>query len=269
MPLVCDVTQRPEVEQTVQYILRQAGRIDVLVNNAGIIQVGPFEDMSAEDYEQTMRVHFCGPLHLIQQIVPIMRAAGFGRIVNIASIGGKVAVPHLLPYVASKFALVGLSEGLRAELLKDGIYVTTVAPGLMRTGSHLQAFFKGQYKKEYAWFALAAASPLLSTTAPAAARKIVEACRYGDGEITITAQAQLLRIAHGLFPSLLADSFGLANRLLPRPNGENIPRKGWESGSALAPSFLTRSADRAAAVNNEIPDQVSTANHKVASNPVS
>jgi NAD(P)-dependent dehydrogenase (short-subunit alcohol dehydrogenase family) len=256
MPLVCDVTQRRQVEETVENILRQTGRIDVLINNAGIIQVGPFEDMAVEDYEQTMRVHFSGSLHLIQQIVPIMRAAGAGRIVNIASIGGKVAVPHLLPYVASKFALVGLSEGLRAELLKDGIYVTTVAPGLMRTGSHLQACFKGQYKKEYAWFALAAASPLLSTTAPAAARKIVETCRYGDAEITITTQAQLLRLTHGLFPGLLADLLGLANRFLPRPNGENIPRKGWESGSALAPSFLTQSVDRAAAVNNELPDQV-------------
>ena len=261
-PIVCDVTRSRDVQQSVESILRQTGRIDVLINNAGIIQVGPFENMTIEDYEQSMRVHFCGPLSLIQQVVPVMRAARFGRIVNIASIGGKVAVPHLLPYVASKFALVGLSEGLRAELLKDGIYVTTVAPGLMRTGSHLQALFKGQYKKEYAWFALAGASPLLSTSAPSAARKIVEACRYGDAEITITPQAQLLRIAHGVFPGLLADLLGAANRLLPRPNGENLPHKGWESGSALAPSFLMRSADHAAAVNNELPDRASNGVNK-------
>jgi short-subunit dehydrogenase len=246
----------------VESILRQTGRIDVLINNAGIIQVGPFENMTVEDYEQSMQVHFRGPLYLIQRVVPIMQAARFGRIVNIASIGGKVAVPHLLPYVAGKFALVGLSEGLRAELLKDGIYVTTVAPGLMRTGSHLQALFKGQYKKEYAWFALAAASPLLSTSAPSAARKIVDACRYGDSAITITAQAQLLRIAHGVFPGLVADLLGAANRLLPRPNGENFSRKGWESGSALTPAILMRSADRAAAVNNELPDRVSIGIHK-------
>jgi len=261
-PIICDITRSADVQQAVQSIMRQTGRIDVLINNAGIIQVGPMENMTAEDYQQSMRVHFCGPLSLIQQVVPVMRAARFGRIVNIASIGGKVAVPHLLPYVASKFALVGLSEGLRAELLKDGIYVTTVAPGLMRTGSHLQALFKGQYKKEYAWFALAGASPLLSTSAPSAARKIVEACRYGDAEITITAQAQLLRIAHGIFPGLLADLLGLADRLLPRPNGDNLSRKGWESGSALAPSFLMRSANRAAAINNELPEQVSTGINK-------
>jgi short-subunit dehydrogenase len=122
------------------------------------------ENMALSDYEHAMAVHFWGPLQLINAITPHMKARGQGRIVNITSIGGKVAVPHLLPYAASKFALVGLSEGLRAELLKDGVYVTTVCPGLMRTGSHLQAFFKGQHKKEYALFAIANASPLLSTT---------------------------------------------------------------------------------------------------------
>ena len=89
-----------------------------------------------------------------------MKRRGGGRIINIASIGGKIAVPHLLPYVASKFALVGLSEGLRAELARDRIYVTTVSPGLMRTGSHLNALFKGQHKKEFALFSVANASPL-------------------------------------------------------------------------------------------------------------
>src|ERR687891_1372920 len=102
-------------------------------------------------------------------VIPLMKRQSYGRIVNIASIGGKVAVPHLLPYVASKFALVGLSEGMRAELLKDGIYVTTVSPGLMRTGSHLNAFFKGQHKKEYALFSIANALPLFSTSSKRAA----------------------------------------------------------------------------------------------------
>ena len=110
-PIVCDVTRSRDVQQSVESILRQTGRIDVLINNAGIIQVGPFENMTIEDYQQSMRVHFCGPLSLIQQVVPVMQAARFGRIVNIASIGGKVAVPHLLPYVAGKFALVGLIRG--------------------------------------------------------------------------------------------------------------------------------------------------------------
>ena len=104
-PIICDITRSTDVQQAVQSIMRQTGRIDVLINNAGIIQVGPMENMTAEDYQQSMRVHFCGPLSLIQQVVPVMQAARFGRIVNIASIGGKVAVPHLLPYVAASSPL--------------------------------------------------------------------------------------------------------------------------------------------------------------------
>lgn len=253
-PIVCDVSSRDEVHRAVEVILRQKRSIDVLINNAGVIQVGPLENMQVEDYERTMQVHFWGPLYLMQEIIPHMQSAGAGRIVNVASIGGRVAVPHLLPYVASKFALVGLSEGMRAELVKDGIYVTTVSPGLMRTGSHLKALFKGQNQKEFALFALANASPLLSTSSTAAARKILEACRYGDAQITITPQAQLLRLANGLFPSILADTFAIIGRLLPAPrdNADRRATEGAKSRSLLLPSFLTRSVDRAARHNNEV-----------------
>jgi short-subunit dehydrogenase len=247
-------------------VLQTVSHVDVLINNAGMIQVGPMENMALSDYEHAMAVHFWGPLQLINAITPHMKARGQGRIVNITSIGGKVAVPHLLPYAASKFALVGLSEGLRAELLKDGVYVTTVCPGLMRTGSHLQAFFKGQHKKEYALFAIANASPLLSTTSQAAARAIVEACRYGKAEITITPQARLLRVVNGLCPNFVTDALALVNRALPKAEkeaGGNIAKEGWASRSMLAPSLLTRGSDAAAARNNELPSdngsiQVST-----------
>jgi short-subunit dehydrogenase len=253
-PVGCDITQQQQVHEAIAKIIRDHGKIDVLVNDAGIIQVGPVENMELEDYQSAMDVHFWGPLYLIQEVIPHMRVRQQGRIVNIASIGGKVAVPHLLPYAASKFALVGLSEGLRAELLKDGIYVTTVCPGLMRTGSHLNAYFKGQHEKEYALFAIANASPLLSTTSNAAARKIIEACRYGKAELVITPQAGLLRLANALFPGLMTESFALINRLLPRARageGDQLQR-GADSGSAIAPSILTRAADRAAALNNEL-----------------
>ena len=257
----CDVSQRSQVRDVIAAVIAKVGRIDVLINNAGTIQVGPVETMDVGDYESTVGVHFWGPLYLMEEIIPHMKSFGQGRIVNIGSIGGKVAVPHLLPYVASKFALVGLSEGMRAELLKDGIYVTTVCPGLMRTGSHLRAFFKGQHKKEYALFAIANASPLLSAASARAAREILEACRYGKAEITITAQARLLRLANGLFPTLVAETFGLVNRLLPRPRagtGTDL-KEGSESGSVLAPSLLTRPADRAAARNNELSTAGTTA----------
>ena len=253
---VCDVRDQRQVHDSVATILSETRRVDVLINNAGTIQVGPVENMDFKDFESAMGVHFWGPLYLMQEIIPHMKAHGGGRIVNIASIGGKVAVPHLLPYAASKFALVGLSEGMRAELLKDGIYVTTVCPGLMRTGSHLNAFFKGQHKKEYALFAIANASPALSIASERAAREIIEACRYGKAEITITPQARLLRLINGVFPSLISEAFGFVSRILPRPREYtgNRLQEGWQSRSALAPSLLTRPADRAAARNNELPE---------------
>jgi len=253
--LECDVRKPDEVKKTVREVIERRGAIDVLVNNAGIIQVGPMEHMQREDFIDAMDVHFWGPLSLLQEVLPHMKSRGAGRIVNIASIGGKVAVPHLLPYVASKFALVGLSEGLRPELAKDGIYVTTVCPGLMRTGSHLNALFKGNHEKEFALFSIANALPLLSTSPEKAARQIVEACRYGRAEIFITPQARLLEIVNCLFPGLVAESLALVNRALPgaRDRSGDILKRGWESRSRLAPSFLTRRADRAAARNQEHP----------------
>src|SRR5215470_1439142 len=89
------------------------------------------------------------------------RGGGLPIGVNITSIGGVVSVPHLLPYTCAKFAAVGLSEGLRAELGQEGIHVTTVVPGLMRTGSYVQAHFQGQQEREFTWFALGATLPLL------------------------------------------------------------------------------------------------------------
>ena len=253
--LECDVRKPDEVKNTVGEVIERRGAIDVLVNNAGIIQVGPMEHMQREDFIDAMDVHFWGPLSLLQEVLPHMKSRGTGRIVNIASIGGKVAVPHLLPYVASKFALVGLSEGLRPELAKDGIYVTTVCPGLMRTGSHLNALFKGDHEKEFALFSIANALPLLSTSSEKAARQIVEACRDGRAEIFITPQARLLDIVNCLFPGLVAESLALVNRALPgaRDRSGDILKRGWESRSRLAPSFLTRRADRAAARNQEHP----------------
>src|SRR5436309_7591109 len=107
--------------------------------------------MTVEDFEETMRVHFWGPLYATLAALPHLRKQDTGRIVNISSIGGRIAVPHLAPYSASKFALAGLSDGLRTELAREGIYVTTVFPGLMRTGSHVNAQFKGKRRAEFTW----------------------------------------------------------------------------------------------------------------------
>ncbi|HEV3469498.1 MAG TPA: SDR family NAD(P)-dependent oxidoreductase [Pyrinomonadaceae bacterium] len=249
----CDVTDRAQVREMVEVVTRHFGRIDVLVNNAGTIQVGPVEVMTVEDFEQAMAIHFWAPLYTTLAVLPQMRERREGRIVNISSIGGKIAIPHLVPYSASKFALAGLSDGLRAELLKDGVVVTTVCPGLMRTGSPRNANFKGQHRAEYAWFAISDALPVTSIQAERAARQIISATRRGQAELIITTQAVLAVKFRNLFPEATADMLALANRLLPGPGGIGRRRaKGKESESPLAPSLLTTLSDRAAVRNNEM-----------------
>ena len=164
----------------VETVTRHYGRIDILINNAGIMVVAPVETLTRADFERVMAVNFWGVLNPTLEVLPGMRARGTGRIVNITSIGGKIAVPHLLPYSCAKFAAVGLSEGLRAELADTGISVTTVVPGLMRTGSHLNAEFGGEQEAEYRWFALGASAPYpMAIGADRAARLIVRAIKRG------------------------------------------------------------------------------------------
>jgi NAD(P)-dependent dehydrogenase (short-subunit alcohol dehydrogenase family) len=249
----CDVTDRAQVRELVEVVTRHFGRVDVLVNNAGVIQVGPLETMTLEDFEQAMNVHFWGPLYATLAVLPQMRARGEGRIVNVSSIGGRVGVPHLVPYCASKFALAGLSDGLRAELAKDGVVVTSVFPGLMRTGSPRNADFKGRHRAEYAWFAVSDSLPVTSINAERAAAQIVRACARGQAELVITTQAQLAVKFRALFPEATADILSVVNRLLPAPGGIGRRRaKGKESESALAPSVLTTLTEWAARRNNEM-----------------
>src|SRR5919205_2751499 len=179
LALPCDLREQEEAQGAIRRVLDHYGRIDVLVNNAGVIQTGPVEHMEIEDFEDAMAVHLWGPLYTTMAALPHMRRQGGGRIVNISSIGGKIAVPHLLPYCASKFALTGLSDSLRAELAKDRIFVTTVCPGMMRTGSPFNAWFKGRHRDEFAWFVISDSLPLASIDARRAAAQLIDGCRHG------------------------------------------------------------------------------------------
>jgi NAD(P)-dependent dehydrogenase (short-subunit alcohol dehydrogenase family) len=253
--LRCDVRRRADVRAAVDAILDRQRTIDVLVNNAGVIQVGPFEHMSEDDFENAMATHFWGPLHLMLEVLPTMIHRRFGRIVNVSSIGGRIAVPHLGPYSASKFALVGLSDGARAELDRYGIRVTTVAPGLMRTGSPINAQFKGQHGAEYAWFKLSSSIPGVTIAAERAARRILDACRHGDPSLTITPHARLAAIANAVAPNTVARAMMIASRMLPPPTGPsgNQLLKGRETPpiARWTPAIVTALTDKAAVANNE------------------
>lgn len=229
------------------------GPIDALVNNAGTIAVGPVDTMEVEDFQEAMDTNFWGPLYAILAVLPDMRRRGAGRIVNVASIGGKISVPHLLPYSASKFALVGLSQGLRAELAPLGIQVSTICPGLMRTGSPRHAIFKGRHRAEYAWFSISDSLPVTSMSAERAASAILEALRSGEAERVLSVPAKVGALVHGLFPGLTADVLALVTRLLPASGGGEryVAVKGEASASTLSPSVLTKLGDEAAVRNNQ------------------
>lgn len=247
LPVVCDVADRRQVEEMVAAVTEQWGRIDIVVNNAGIIQVGPLEAMAVEDFRRALDIIFFGTLHTTLAVLPQMRERREGRIVNITSIGGTVAVPHLLPYGSAKFAQVGLSRGLRAELARSGIKVTTIVPGLMRTGSSIHALFKGDHEREFSWFWLGSATPITAIDAARAARRIVRATRRSEAEVTLSVQAKVLRLGNALFPGAMSDLLGIINRLLPDGTSP-IEQKGFATRSFRRAPLKRRMADR----NNEL-----------------
>ena len=249
----CDVTQRDQLTHFLAQVEAALGPVDVLINNAGVIQVGPMELMAPEDYDAALRIHFWAPLYATFAVLPQMRRRHAGRIVNITSIGGKVPVPHLLPYSASKFAAYGFSTGLRTELARTGVKVTTVCPGLMRTGSPRHAQVKGRQEAEYAWFKLSDSLPGLSMSAERAAKQIINACERGDAEVVLSLPARLLARLYAFGPSLMQDLLGLANRLLPSPRGGSAHSvEGKDAPARRIPKILTRLTDAAALRNNEV-----------------
>ena len=250
--IACDLTDQEGVNRMVRTVQNQFGAVDVLINNAGIITAGPAEEMTLADYEAAMKTNYWAALYTTFAVLPEMRSRREGRIVNIASIGAKVSVPHLLPYSASKFALYGWSSGLRAELAKDGIIVTTICPGLMRTGSPRNATFKGQHRAEYAWFSISDSVPLMTISAESAARQILTACKRGEAEVVLSLPAKIAATTYSLFPNLTTDFLGLVTRLLPAPGGIGTrSAQGFESESSISPSVLTTMGDNAAQRNNE------------------
>jgi short-subunit dehydrogenase len=211
----CDLLESAQIQSAVQQTLQHFRKIDILINNAGIIEVGPVAHMQLKDFDRAVRIHFWAPFVLQFLIVPHMRAKGGGRIVNVSSIGGRVAVPHMVPYSASKFALEGFSDSIRAELALDKIYVTTVTPGMMRTGSHVHATFKGDHAAEYRWFDWSRKIPFASISAERAARKIVNACAGGKPVLVMPFTARLIIAANAVFPNLMARAMTMLNRSLP------------------------------------------------------
>ncbi len=250
----CDVRDKGAVEEAIGVVAERLGPPALLIHDAGVISVGPEEHMADAAYAESLGVHFWGARFLTEAVRPHLPTDGTARVGYVSSIGGRVAIPHLGPYSVGKHALVGYADAMRAELAEDGIAVTTITPGLLRTGSHPNAQVAGQHEKEYAWFAIGDATPLVSMDGARAADQILDALRHGDPALTLTLPAKLAAAADGIAPGVVGQISKLIARLLPAaagPEGDET-KTGWQSLSALAPSILTRLADAQTAPNNEL-----------------
>ncbi|HET9784605.1 MAG TPA: SDR family oxidoreductase [Terriglobales bacterium] len=227
----CDLTQPAAAGELVAAVRAHWGRMQVLVHNAGIIQLGPWDAMTESDFQRAMDIHFWAALRLAQAALPDMIRHQQGRIVNISSIGGLVAVPHMLPYTCSKFALVGLSQGLASEVRRHGVRVCCVCPFLTRTGSQEQVTVKGRHDREFAWFAASGSLPGLNQSADHVARVVVRVCERGTAQTTLSLPGKAAAMAHGLAPSAVVGLMAQADRLLPSSQAPEAhePRYGRDS----------------------------------------
>ncbi len=255
---VCDVRDGASVTAAVARVTAELGPIDALFNVAGVIEVGPVDALSIDDYRDAIETNYLGAVRLVEAVRPSMQERGAGRITNIASLGGRIPVPHLLPYSASKFAMLGYSEGLHAELARYGIAVTTIVPGLMRTGSPPQATFAGQPKKEYAMFAPMDALPFTSISVEKAARQIVAASARRDAEAVISWQAHLAVAAYRIAPKLVVALLANGTRLLPDAGGSTQHLFGHESETAFTRSPITKLSREATHTQHEDVDRRAT-----------
>jgi short-subunit dehydrogenase len=231
-PFVHDIANPAEAAQLIQEVIARLGAIDVLINNAGMIKVAPFETLDHTEYERAMNLMFWAPVNLSLAVLPHMQSRGGGNIVNITSVGGRVSIPHLLPYSCAKFAFVGFSTGLAAEAKPKGVHVLTVVPGLMRTGSYLNAEFAGDAQKEFAWFGILGNLPGFTVAADYAASEVREALENRQFNCTISLAAKILVGLEALAPDVLRTVLATIKEILPE-DGSSAAKQ----GKSLNPAF--------------------------------
>ena len=245
-----DLTVQKQAARAVKVAVDRFGQLDVVINNAGVMIVGPENTMDIEDYKKVIDANLWSALYMVKAAIPQFKKQGEGRIVNICSIGGKIAVPHMLPYSVSKFAMVGLSEGLGAELKKDNIHVTTVIPNLMRTGSPRNVSVKGDHAAEYAWFKFSASAPFLSQNADSAAKEIVSGLQHRKSHVILTFTAKVAVALQGIMPGAVSSIMEIANHYLPDSDNK-MTKTGAESESELSQGIVAERSDEAAIKYNE------------------
>jgi NAD(P)-dependent dehydrogenase (short-subunit alcohol dehydrogenase family) len=235
-----DVSKPDEAERLMARTVERFGRIDVLINTAGLMLVGAEPTLTLDDLHSMMNVNFWGAVHTTRAALPYMRKARFGRIANVSSIGGRFAAPHMQPYTISKFALTGYTKSLRPEALRDNIYVTGIYPSTIRTGGHRHAWFKGDQEAEYSWFSLGDVLPGVATSAETAARIAIRAIQAGDPEAIIGLGARLKIAIDGLMPNWSAELMDLLESAFPAPRNLDEPAIQGKNIHGTIPDFTNR-----------------------------
>lgn len=230
--VICDVGKKDDVEEVIADIVSKYGKLDLIFNNAGIITVGSMESLTEKEYRQSIDIMYWGIVNTTLAAVPYMKKQKSGQIINITSIGGEISVPHLLSYSSAKFAAVGFSKGSASELRKDNIYVTTIVPGLMRTGSYINAQFPKDEREEFKIFSFLASTPGITLEPRRAAKIILEATRERKAYQILGVQNKIIiKVAH-LFPNIVTNIFSLVSRFLPYNEKSN-----YEPGQLITERF--------------------------------
>jgi NAD(P)-dependent dehydrogenase (short-subunit alcohol dehydrogenase family) len=251
----CDVGERVFANALVDEVVERLGGLEIVVNCAGVIEVGPLSTVTVEQIEKVVQTNLFGTVNVTMRALPHLRDAGrAGRIVNIGSVGGRFAMPHMLAYDTSKFAVLGFSEALRTELADDGPRVVTVQPGMMRTGSFYNARFTGDRAAELAWFSVLSSQPVLSMNARDAADRIVDATVDGRTFLTLGLSGHAGDLLHRISPRLAIAVAGLAGRALPQGGASGaFSARGRDVESDLPGSSILKRGDAAARHHNEDP----------------
>jgi NAD(P)-dependent dehydrogenase (short-subunit alcohol dehydrogenase family) len=136
VPVQGDVTETATIDRVVQTALDRFGRIDILVNNAGVSMAKPFVDVTDEDWENDFSLKVWAAVRLMRKVIPHMREAGGGRIINVTNLGGRTPGPSSMPTSISRAAGMAITKGMSKDLAKDNILVNTVCIGLIKSGQH-------------------------------------------------------------------------------------------------------------------------------------
>lgn len=202
----CDVSQPAQNSAAVQHLLDQYGGVDLLVNNAGVTYYGQTKSMSAEHWDRLLAVNLHAPIQFTRELLPTLLARDEAHVLNVASICGLVGLERVAAYCTSKFALVGFSESLRAELVRQGVGVTALCPGFVDTNLFAAAARGADLKQNKTPPRWMLATPELI------AQRAVRAIYRNQALVVVQPYARMLHLVKRLAPSLLDLTYRLQGR---------------------------------------------------------